>query len=424
MVESFDQALGKLLARHLPGLEGETGWVLPDYERSTLANLAASLAAWLGISLASVSPPFSSDTLGLAGGHFQHEIVLLADGLGLGQFQRLSGDFLLPEELRARARLVPLTSVVPSTTSSALTSLWTGLPPAEHGVLGYEMWLKEYGMVANMISFSAASLNGHGGDLRAAGLQPESFLPMPTLGTLLSQQGVRCFAFQPKDIAHSALSEMLFRGADVIPYRSLGDLWVSLDALLAAQAGERTLVYVYWGVLDELEHRFGPADERVSWEWRALAAQLGQVLGRLAGRPHPPTLFLLTADHGQVATPKDARYDLRCYPDLWTHLTIQPTSESRLPFLYLRPGEEQELRLAVERSWPGEFRLISAADALRSGLFGETTDPSARDRLGDWVAIPTGGAYWWWANRENSLLGRHGGLSPEEMLIPLYMLPL
>jgi hypothetical protein len=40
------------------------------------------------------------------------------------------------------------------------------------------------------------------------------------------------------------------------------------------------------------------------------------------------------------------------------------------------------------------------------------------------VAIPHGDAYLWWVNRQNVMLGRHGGLHPDEMLVPLYALSL
>ena len=33
----------------------------------------------------------------------------------------------------------PITSVVPSTTATALTSLTVGVPPAEHGIVGYRI---------------------------------------------------------------------------------------------------------------------------------------------------------------------------------------------------------------------------------------------------------------------------------------------
>ena len=40
--------------------------------------------------------------------------------------------------------------------------------------------------------------------------------------------------------------------------------------------------------------------------------------------------------------------------------------------------------------------------------------------MGDWLVIPQSNGYFWWDTRkENTMLGRHGGFSPEEMLIPL-----
>jgi hypothetical protein len=32
--------------------------------------------------------------------------------------------------------------------------------------------------------------------------------------------------------------------------------------------------------------------------------------------------------------------------------------------------------------------------------------------------VSQGSAYLWWAPKENVLIGRHGGVSPEEMLVP------
>jgi len=42
--------------------------------------------------------------------------------------------------------------------------------------------------------------------------------------------------------------------------------------------------------------------------------------------------------------------------------------------------------------------------------------------MGSFSALPYGNAYWWWANKENHLLGRHGGFSKLEMLTPFLSL--
>jgi hypothetical protein len=73
-----------------------------------------------------------------------------------------------------------------------------------------------------------------------------------------------------------------------------------------------------------------------------------------------------------------------------------------------------------------DFLPIRSADAIQQGLFGNGTHhPMLADRLGDWILIPQNDAYlWWWWQKENPLLGRHGGLSPQEMLVPFFALAL
>jgi hypothetical protein len=74
----------------------------------------------------------------------------------------------------------------------------------------------------------------------------------------------------------------------------------------------------------------------------------------------------------------------------------------------------------LNRTWPDQFTLVDPATAVASGLFGPgQPHPRLLDRLGDMIAAARGSAYWWWGDKENRLHGRHGGLSPDEMLVPL-----
>jgi len=46
----------------------------------------------------------------------------------------------------------PISSVVPSTTATALTSIATGLPPGQHGVVGYRVAVN--GEVLNILRWT------------------------------------------------------------------------------------------------------------------------------------------------------------------------------------------------------------------------------------------------------------------------------
>ena len=418
--------LPRLEKKRINGLDAGPRAFYPYYDGYSLANLPASVCHWLGV------PPFGSAPLGpeilnLWEGGFRQVVVLVVDGLGLNFVQEalhLGPDDDLGASWRAitqDAVLSPLTSIVPSTTAAALTSLWTGVPAAEHGVLAYEVWLKEYGLIANMILHAPAAYLGEVGSLSKAGFKPETFLPVPTLGPHLRKYGVRTCAIQHHLIAHSGLSRMLFPGVDVVPFRTQSDLWVTLGRLMDEESQEPRYLYMYWGDLDDVMHRFGPEDERARWEFTSFSRQLAQFLKKRRAAGRGDTLLLLTADHGHNATPRSPHNEINRYPQLLDCLVMPPSCENRLPVVFLRPGKEKQFRQIVEKTWPGVFHLLPSEDAVRAGLFGARVYERFWSRVGDYVLVPqTDEAYWWfYAGRDNLLLGRHGGMSRREMLTPL-----
>jgi hypothetical protein len=428
MPDLLSALLPRLESRRLEGLDAGPHALYPAYADCSLVNLPSSICHWLGVP-GFGRPPLAPEILNTYNRQFQHVILCVVDGLGLNTLQdaihlgRRVRDLAIWPELSAQAALAPLTSIAPSTTAAALTTFWTGRTPAEHGVFAYEVWLKEYGVIANMILHSPASYAGDPGSLRRAGFDPETFLPVPTLGSHLLDHGVRVFTHQHHTIARSGLSTMLFPGAQIVPFRSLSDLWVTLAQTLDACAGEKTYSYIYWGDLDEHSHRFGPDDERVALEFAAFSRQLAYFLQSKRARhtASSDTLLILTADHGHLSTPRSPAYELRHHPDLLDCLVMSPSGEARLPVVYLRPGREERFLRCLEQAWPGEFLAVPSDQVLRSGLFGDgALHPRFADRIGDYIIFPQGSAYWWFAEKENHLLGRHGGLSRTEMLVPFF----
>jgi hypothetical protein len=420
--------LPRLEAQRLPEFSAGPDAVYPYYDRQSLINLPASVCHWLGAP-AFGAPPLNDEILNAMGGPFQHVILLVVDGLGLQQFDHFTqppasstgtGRFGFWQRLRQEATLAPITSIAPSTTSAALTSLWTGQPPAVHGVMGYEMYLKEYGLIANMITHSAASYMGDVGGLKRAGFQPETFLPVPTLGPHLAQNNIQTYALQHASIARSGLSTMLFPGVNVVPFRSPSDLWVTLPGLLERHSSERTYNYIYWGEIDELSHRYGPLDRRVELEFTLFSYLLDGFLNDIRKHARGDTLFLMTADHGHLFTPQCPSQELRNHPEMSACLHLDPSGESRLAYLYVKPGREARLKDYIDHTWPGKFHLVSAESALAAGLFGPgQPHPRLEQRVGDYVLFAQDNSYLWFGDRDNPLLGRHGGLSRTEMIVPL-----
>ena len=80
-------------------------------------------------------------------------VLLVIDGLGAEQLRERRN--LAP--MLAGGAGTPITSVAPSTTACALTTLVTGRVPAEHGVVGYRVALD--GDVMNVLQWSVRGVD-------------------------------------------------------------------------------------------------------------------------------------------------------------------------------------------------------------------------------------------------------------------------
>jgi len=408
-------------AHRLPDLDLGPGAVHPDYAGRSILNLPSTLDRWLGLPPGPHAPLALPRLDDLAAGARQ-VVVCLLDALSLSRFTAwLDGPGQALQPLVADGLLAPLTSVVPSTTTAALTTLWTGRSPAEHGILGYELLLREYGLVANMITLGPAAFDSQRGLLERAGVRPPSLLPVPTLGSRLAQAGVEAHAFIGNAIRGSGLSRMHYADAELHGFGSPADLWHSVRLLVERPAERRRFVWAYYSGVDALSHVYGPDSDRVQVEYEFFARALVDLFVRPLDRSAASdVVLLLLADHGQVATSIQARYALARHPGLTRRLQLAPTGESRLPYLYLRPGQGEAVEEYVERTWPGAFTVLDVDHALRAGLFGPGTPcDQAAARLGDRIVVSRDSAYLWWADKPDTLLGRHGSLTAEEMIVPL-----
>ncbi len=408
----------------LPNLDIEGGFIFPNYQGYSILNIPSSLCCWMEIPGFGTGPLRVSELDKLAQGA-RRIIFILMDALGLQLFQGMlkKGQLAVWQNLLKDGLLAPLTSISPSTTSAALTSLWTGRSPAEHGIIGYELWLKEYGIVTNMILHAPISYRNDTGSLVKAGFQPETYLPFTNLGTYLGAHGVKPYAFQHTSILRSGLSQMLYKDVETRSFNTSTDLWLNLRDLVNGRPSERQFIWVYWGEVDHYSHLYGPEDERPAAEFANFSQTFEKLLlNQLRADIRNDTLLILTADHGQINTPQNPQYELRNHPDLLRKLHILPTGENRFQYLFIRPEQVEAVQAYYLRTWPGQFTFLDPSRAVHEGLFGPGK-PHAQlfDRLGDMLALARENAYLWWASKDNPLLGRHGGLSPDEMLVPFLM---
>ena len=171
-------------------------------------------------------------------------------------------------------------------------------------------------------------------------------------------------------------------------------------------------------------HQYGTHDPRVTEQFRDFSNAFFRLfVDGLDASTRENTLILLTADHGSLETPVIDAYNLNNHPELTDMLTMAPTCEGRLPFLYVKLGQIEAVKAYFEHAWPNQFDFLSRQEVLDMQLLGNCEDNlDLENRIGDLVAIPFDNAYLWWPKKANTMLGRHGGLHPDEMLTPLFAL--
>lgn len=356
--------------------------VLPDYAGANLRGLVPALLA----------PPTARRPQWLPAVADADQVVLLVlDGLGWEQLQQRRG---LAPTLAAMTG-GPIGSVAPTTTATALTSITTGLTPAEHGVLGYRMDMG--GRVLN-------TLRWHDGtqDLRTV-FEPKIVQPfMPFLGEAVP-------VITKAEFQRTGFTDAHLRGAPFHGWRSPSSVPVIVRECL--QAGHR-LVYAYYDGIDKIAHERGFGD----FYDAELAAADRLVADVLAALP-PRTALLVTADHGQVQV--DAP-QIELPAELMRLLRLQ-SGEGRFRWLHARSGREDEV-LALARSLFGEVAWVwSRRELTEMGVFGPHLAAPLAARLGDVALVPFADVSFHDPGDTGStpLVCRHGSLTSAEMLVPL-----
>lgn len=420
-----------LLCRTLPGLlPPDQGWVSPHYDGLSIANLPATITTLLGGRHSAPSGqvlPGALPTLprelwvDWAPG-LRRVVLIVLDALGYRMLQGMlaSGEGRTFFDLAEAGLMVPLTSVFPSTTNAALVSLSTGRPPAEHGWLAYTMYLRELGIAANAILLCPVWTRKT--DLLLDwGLDLEQIIPIATMAERLAAVGVTTGAVFSTHFQGTGFSTMLYRGvAEIRGHLHASDFWGRLRHLLAETRGKRALLTAYWSGLDTLAHTYGPDTDLCAAEFRTLGHLLAQEL--LASLPHQDregTLLLITADHGQIQIPSEHILTASQDPALCRHLMVPIMGESRAAFVYPRPGRVEAIRSYLTSTYPGWFTVLDSAQALEAGLMGKPINDETFARAGELLVLPHGDHALQQVQPSVPLVGRHGGLTQEEMLVPL-----
>lgn len=348
---------------------------------------------------------------------FTRVVLVYFDAFGWAFLER-HAEHRLFERARVDGLLSQLTAQFPSTTTAQVTTIHSGLPVAQHGLYEWHVYDPALDRLVTPLLFSFAG-DGMRGSLLGH-VEPDDLFPTESLYGRLAAAGVSSSVVLPEAIAGSAPNIALLRDAEIVPF---GTVEQAFAAAARAVAGPGGYAHVYLDQLDSLMHAVGPDDPLA-------AACVRLTLDALADAVFPPgTLVLLTADHGMSPVdPTRTVYVNELWPELTEHLEtgadgkpLAPAGSCRDLFLHARAGDVATVCAGLAERLDGIADVVAVDELVADGFF---SAPGARlrARLANVAVLPRSGeaVYWHEPGRfVQQLHGQHGGLSPQEMEIPL-----
>lgn len=319
-------------------------------------------------------------------------ILLVLDGLGWEQFQ--DRQHLMPN--LAGFSGGPITTIAPSTTAAALTSLTTGLSPAEHGIVGYRM--RVMGETLNTLRWRTDEK----GEARRH-LPPETIQPFEPF------MQERVGLVSKAEFATSGFSRAHLRG---VPFKGYRTPALMIHELASFVRSGEPVIYGYYDGIDKVAHEYG-----LGSEYEAEVKFVDALIGMLVESLPSGTQLVITADHGQVDC-RDGARDID--PAVLFH-SNGLSGEARFRWMHAKPGANQDLLEAAQAAHSDQSWVRSVEQILDEGWFGHAMQPDIRQRLGDVALLPFEPIGY--SDPKDTglfeLVGRHGSLTSAEMYVPL-----
>ena len=307
---------------------------------------------------------------------------ILADGLGYENLN--STDYYVNKNVSKS-----INTTFPSSTNVALSSIAFMKNPIEHGLIGYYMYDKsQYGLI------NALNWNEHNKNL----LLSNHFQKQNSIWKIFKENKIYASNFQPRNLVGTPLSDCLYDLSSTIPYEDEQNL---LELLSESTILENKFNFIYYPLIDVTAHIFGVNSE----EWKIEIAKFEKLVYEISNISNKKTKTVISADHGLTNIDAECRHhlnygeDLRIYGDQRS-VYINGSQESLLETFSKVPGvllEQNEL----------------------SYLLGDPTNEFMQSIYPDFCFLVEEKNIIYPKHLSAKLKGYHGGLSKEELKIPI-----
>jgi len=389
-----------------------TGFVKPRYDSGGFAGIPSRIRE------------------ACASGKYNTVVLFVIDGFGWRFFEKFQ-EMPFLRRVTASGTVEKLTAQFPSTTAAHVTTIHTGQPVGKSGVHEWFYYEPQLDRVIAPLLFSFAGDSQR--DTLKGIIKGKKLYPVQTLYQDLAEKGIESHVFGVRDYTPSTYTNVVTRGAKLHKFKTLPEALVNLGHLIDSS---KALTYInfYFENIDSTCHKYGPTAPQTEAEIEAFLLFMDVFFTRIF-RGNKKILFLMTADHGAsevdpkttVFLNRDHRFKgiERFIKTNQAGELIIPAGSARDMFLYIKENMLDEAQEFLKERLEGKAEVVRTSWLMENGYFGSEISRKFRERVGNLVILPYRYESVWWYEKdvfEQNFYGHHGGLTPQEMEIPLLAL--
>ena len=300
-----------------------------------------------------------------------------------------------------------ITSIFPAATTSCVPAFLTGTSAQEHGMTGWYVFLKEIGIISTPLPFVTR--------FEDIPLKNKvKFGKLFKIAPFSNKINAKSYILNPKEFYNSAFNKEAAGKSKLIGYNKISSLFSKIDRIIKKKSNKKKYIYAYSSYPDALIHDYGNEHKKVLREFKKFLKKIKE----------SNSIIIITADHGLITTPKNKWIDTHKFKELNDFLRMPLCGEGRSAYAYIKLGKKKEFEYFINKKLNFCCEIMKSEESVKKGLFGRgKMHPELKNRIGDYIILMKENYgikdFMIDSDFNKQHLGRHGGVSKEEMFVPL-----
>ncbi len=374
----------------------------PDYTKSTV-NLMSSIGKKLGWR----SPYSSLKELDAELKDAEEIILIVVDGLSYKFLKECGQKSFLRKHVKNK-----ISAAFPTTTAAANTVFHTGLPPQQTAITGWYMYFKEGDIIGAPLPFVSRVGESPLSEIGLSGKDLFNFK------SFFERIKVKSYAILYEKIIGSEFNKTANKKANEISYKTVKQF--SKKIVNISKLKGKKYIFAYFPKVDTSMHKIGVTSRKTKKVFRKIDRAIKRISKKLKGKN---VKIIVTADHGLVDINSENFINITNYPKLVNLLKMPLSGDPRVSYFFIKKGKKKEFEKQAKKVFGKKCDILTRSEAIKKNYFGLFKEnPKLKDRVGDYIIIPKKKYAVFDFIKNNTFIGYHGGLSSEELYVPLIVI--